>query len=69
MTAIKNVKLNNGVLMPMEGFGVYQVTDLALAEKSVSEALALGYRSIDTAQFYQNETAVGQAILKSPVAR
>ncbi|MCH4057335.1 MAG: aldo/keto reductase [Lactobacillaceae bacterium] len=55
--------------MPMEGFGVYQVTDLAVAENSVKTALDLGYRLLDTAQFYGNETAVGQAISASPVAR
>ncbi|WP_125767813.1 aldo/keto reductase [Lapidilactobacillus wuchangensis] len=66
---MKTVKLNNGVDMPLEGFGVFQVTDLTVAEQAVTEALALGYRLLDTAQFYQNETAVGKAILKSPVPR
>jgi len=59
---MKKIKLNNGVEMPMEGYGVFQVTDLMECKKSVSEALNVGYRLIDTASSYQNETAVGAAI-------
>ena len=52
--------LNNGVEMPVLGFGVYQV-DGAICERCVSDALAAGYRSIDTAAAYMNERAVGRA--------
>jgi Aldo/keto reductases, related to diketogulonate reductase len=69
MTTIKNIKLNNGVLMPMEGFGVYQIKDLAKAQDAVQSALKLGYRSIDTAQVYGNETAVGAAVKASGIPR
>lgn len=65
----KTVKLNNGVEMPMEGFGVFQVDDLEVCEKSVLAAIASGYRLIDTAFSYNNETAVGEAIKKSGVPR
>ena len=60
--------LNNGVEMPVLGFGVYQV-DEAICERCVSEALAAGYRSIDTASAYLNERAVGRAIRRSGVPR
>lgn len=66
---MKNVKLNNGIEMPLLGFGVYQVTDAAVCETSVLEALSVGYRLIDTASAYLNEKAVGRAIKKSGVAR
>lgn len=62
-------KLNNGVLMPKLGFGVFQVDDLKVCEKAVLEALEVGYRLIDTASTYNNEEAVGQAILKSGLKR
>ncbi len=55
--------------MPILGFGVYQVPDLAECERVVSEAISVGYRSIDTAQAYMNEEAVGNAIRKSGIAR
>ena len=61
--------LSNGVKMPILGFGVYQVPDLAECERVVSEAISVGYRSIDTAQAYMNEEAVGNAIRKSGIAR
>ena len=61
--------LNNGVKMPMEGFGVYQVPEAAVCEQAVSDALAAGYRLIDTAAAYFNEAAVGEAIRKSGVPR
>lgn len=55
--------------MPILGFGVYQVPDLAECERVVSDAISVGYRSIDTAQAYMNEEAVGSAIRKSGIAR
>jgi diketogulonate reductase-like aldo/keto reductase len=66
---MQTVKLNNGVEMPILGFGVFQVTDLAECERSVMDAIATGYRLIDTAASYMNEEAVGNAIKKSGVAR
>lgn len=66
---MQNVKLNNGVEMPILGFGVFQVTDLAECERSVVDAIETGYRLIDTAASYGNEEAVGKAIKRSTVAR
>jgi len=66
---METVKLNNGVDMPILGFGVFQVPDLAECERSVLDAIQTGYRLIDTAASYQNEEAVGNAIKKSGVAR
>lgn len=63
------VKLNNGVEMPILGFGVFQVTDLAVCERSVMDAIDTGYRLIDTAASYMNEEAVGRAIKNSRVSR
>jgi diketogulonate reductase-like aldo/keto reductase len=63
------VKLNNGVEMPILGFGVFQVTDLAECERSVVDAIETGYRLIDTAASYMNEEAVGSAIKRSGIAR
>lgn len=63
------VTLNDGHKMPQLGFGVFQVPDLAIAEKAVSDALDTGYRLIDTAVAYDNEEAVGAAINKSQVKR
>lgn len=60
--------LFNGVIMPMLGYGVYQV-DNSECERCVLDALAVGYRSIDTAQAYGNEEAVGEAMAKSGIAR
>lgn len=62
------VKLNNGIMMPVLGYGVYQVTPEE-CERCVSEALQVGYRSIDTAQAYANEEGVGNAIRKSGIPR
>lgn len=62
------IKLNNGVEMPQLGYGVYQVTP-AECERCVSDALSVGYRMIDTAQAYNNETEVGNAIRKSGIPR
>jgi 2,5-diketo-D-gluconate reductase A len=66
---MQKVKLNNGVEMPILGFGVFQVTDLAECERSVLDAISTGYRLIDTAQSYMNEEAVGRAIKQSGVPR
>ncbi|NOK18631.1 aldo/keto reductase [Corallococcus carmarthensis] len=66
---VPDTVLNNGVKMPLLGFGVYQVRDLAECERSVEEALRVGYRLIDTAAAYQNEEAVGNAIRRSGVPR
>lgn len=62
------VTLNNGVEMPILGFGVYQVPPDE-TEEAVTNALAAGYRSLDTAAAYQNEDAVGRAVQKSGIAR
>jgi diketogulonate reductase-like aldo/keto reductase len=66
---MKNVKLNNGVGIPILGFGVFQITDLAECERSVIDAVQTGYTHIDTAASYQNEEAVGRGIKQSGVAR
>jgi diketogulonate reductase-like aldo/keto reductase len=66
---MQKVKLNNGVEMPILGFGVFQIPDAAECEKVVLEAIESGYRLIDTAASYMNETAVGNAIKKSRVPR
>jgi 2,5-diketo-D-gluconate reductase A len=63
------VTLNNGVQMPLLGFGVFQIADLAECERAVSDALSVGYRLLDTAAAYGNEEAVGNAIRKSGVPR
>lgn len=66
---METVKLNNGVEMPMVGFGVFQVTDLDMCEQAVADAVSIGYRLIDTASVYENESAVGAAIKNSGIAR
>ncbi|KZT80649.1 oxidoreductase aldo/keto reductase family [Lactiplantibacillus plantarum] len=66
---VPTTKLNNGVVMPQLGFGVFQVPDLDECEAAVTAALKAGYRLIDTATAYQNETAVGRAIQKSGLKR
>ncbi len=66
---MKTVTLNNGVAMPILGFGVFQVPDLAECERSVRDALDVGYRLIDTAAAYGNEEAVGNAIRRSGIPR
>ena len=63
------VKLNNGVEMPLLGFGVFQIPDAIECENVVIEAIAAGYRLIDTAASYMNEAAVGNAIKKSGIDR
>jgi 2,5-diketo-D-gluconate reductase A len=66
---MQTVKLNNGVEIPILGFGVFQITDPAECERSVVDAIQTGYRHIDTAASYQNEEAVGRGIKQSGVAR
>ena len=63
------VTLNTGHAMPILGFGVFQIPDPAECERAVSDALAVGYRSIDTAASYGNEEAVGRAIRNSGLPR
>lgn len=66
---MKYVKLNNGVEMPLLGFGVYQIPDPEVCEQAVYDALMAGYRSIDTAAAYENEEAVGRAVRRSGIPR
>lgn len=66
---VQKIKLNNGVEMPMEGFGVFQVSDLSICEQVVVDAIETGYRMIDTASSYKNEEAVGRAIIRTGVPR
>ena len=66
---MQNVKLNNGVEIPILGFGVFQITDSCECETSVIDAIQTGYNHIDTAASYQNEEAVGKGIKQSGVAR
>lgn len=66
---MQNVTLNNGVKMPIIGFGVYQIPDAQECENAVYEALMAGYRLIDTAAGYLNEEAVGRAIKRSGIPR
>ena len=63
------VSLYNGVEMPILGYGTFQITDSALCQDCVSNALEAGYRLIDTAASYRNEEAVGKAIRNSPIPR
>lgn len=66
---METVKLNNGVEMPILGYGVFQIPDEKECEKSVRDAIETGYRLIDTAAAYMNEVAVGNAIRQSKIAR
>lgn len=66
---MEKVILNNGIEMPLEGFGVFQVPDPVQCEQAVLDAIAAGYRLIDTAAAYMNEKAVGAAIAKCGVPR
>jgi len=66
---METIKLNNGLVMPLLGFGVYQVPDKDECEQAVLDVLETGYRSIDTARAYQNEEVVGKAIKKSGIPR
>jgi 2,5-diketo-D-gluconate reductase A len=66
---MQTVKLNNGVEIPILGFGVFQISDPAECERSVVDAIEVGYTHIDTAASYMNEEAVGRGIKQSGVAR
>ena len=66
---MNEILLNNGVKMPMIGYGVFQIQDLAQCEQCVYDAIQAGYRLIDTASVYGNETAVGLAIKRSGIQR
>jgi len=66
---VPNVTLNNGVEMPILGFGVFQVPDPAECERSVRDAIDVGYRLLDTAASYGNEEAVGAAIRNHGIKR
>ncbi|MBV4417960.1 aldo/keto reductase [Clostridium tyrobutyricum] len=66
---MEKVTLNNGVEMPILGFGVFQITDEAQCEQAVIDAIHTGYRLIDTAMSYHNEEAVGRAIKKCGISR
>ena len=66
---MQHVVLNNGVKMPILGFGVFQIPEASECERVVTDALGVGYRLIDTAQAYGNEEAVGKAIRASGVPR
>ena len=66
---MQKIKLNNGIEMPILGFGVYQIQNAEECEKCVIDAIEIGYRLIDTAASYLNEQAVGSAIKKSGIAR
>jgi 2,5-diketo-D-gluconate reductase A len=66
---MKTVSLNNRLEMPILGFGVFQIPDPKECERSVSNALSVGYRLIDTAASYGNEEAVGNALRRSGIPR
>ena len=66
---MQTVKLNDGLEMPLLGFGVFQMTDAAECERAVLDALETGYRLFDTAASYQNETQVGNALKQSSIPR
>ena len=66
---MQHVTLNNGVQMPILGFGVFQIADAKECERSVIDAIEAGYRHIDTAASYMNEEAVGNGLRASGVAR
>jgi diketogulonate reductase-like aldo/keto reductase len=66
---MQTIKLNNGIEIPILGFGVFQITDPAECERSVVDAIQTGYSHIDTAASYMNEEAVGRGIKQSGVAR
>ena len=60
--------LNNGIKIPVLGFGVWQIFDQKECQKAVEDALSVGFRLIDTASLYRNEEAVGRAIKAHPVS-
>lgn len=65
MSKMETVKLNNGVEMPLEGFGVFQISDAAQCEQVVYDAIKTGYRLLDTAAAYMNEEAVGKGVSRA----
>jgi 2,5-diketo-D-gluconate reductase A len=66
---MQTVTLNNGITMPIAGYGVFQITDAQECSRCVIDAIQAGYRLVDTAASYMNEAAVGQGIRRSGVAR
>jgi diketogulonate reductase-like aldo/keto reductase len=66
---MKSVKLNNGLEMPILGYGVFQIPDAKECKRCVMDAIDVGYRAIDTASSYQNEGAVGNAVRESGIDR
>ena len=64
-----NVKFNNGIEMPILGLGLYKITDKKEVENAVKWAIEAGYRKFDTAQFYDNEKELGEAIRKTGIKR
>lgn len=66
---MQTITLNNGVKMPQLGFGVFQMDDLETCRHAVEAAINAGYRLFDTAAAYQNESAVGEAIIQSSIPR
>ncbi len=66
---METILLNNGKTLPLEGFGVFQITEQTLCQQAVLEALQEGYRLIDTAASYFNEEAVGRALRTSGLPR
>src|SRR5439155_16491806 len=66
---VQHVTLNNGIQMPIAGYGVFQIADPKECERSVVDAIEAGYRLIDTAASYMNEEAVGRGLRRSGVAR
>lgn len=69
MNLNSRVKLNNGIEIPVLGFGTYQLRDEKTIKESVGAALEAGYRLIDTAQMYDNEKFIGEAIISSSIPR
>ena len=69
MMSMDFITLNNGIKMPVQGFGVFQIPDAVVCEQAVADAIDVGYRLIDTASVYGNEQAVGTAIRKSGIPR
>ena len=66
---LQKITLSNGVSMPMIGYGTFQITDAKQCRSCVADALAAGYRLVDTAAAYGNEEAVGEAVRQSGIAR
>ena len=64
---METILLRNQVSMPLQGFGVFQITDPTQCEQAVAQALQAGYRLIDTAACYGNERAVGKAVTESGI--